>query len=226
MSSPLAVERHVAPSKALVGVPKPGPYGRRAATLAARIAMHIETLVPRGRARCLDIGCGDMAVAEAVQELAPRTVWSCIDVRPVPPDAQGEARWSKYAQFDGKKVPYPDDQFDVAVLCDVLHHTPQNAAILLAEARRVARRVIVKDHFEQGAYSRSILRLIDFVGHWSHGLAAREGDFTRDGFVRLAVERGLVIESIDCGLELHDHLPVGRSTWRHGSSFIAVLHRH
>ena len=115
MSSPLAVERHVAPSKALVGVPKPGPYGRRAATLAARIAMHIETLVPRGRARCLDIGCGDMAVAEAVQELAPRTVWSCIDVRPVPPDAQGEARWSKYAQFDGKKVPYPDDQFDVAV---------------------------------------------------------------------------------------------------------------
>lgn len=224
MGSPLAIERTMAPQRALLDSTETLLHGRLG-VLANRIAMHLETLVPRGRARCLDIGCGDMTLAEAVHEHAPRTDWLCIDVHPAPAAVQDEARWSKYRQFDGKQVPYLDDQFDVALLCDVLHHTAENAASLLAEARRVAQRVIVKDHFEHGAYSRSMLRLMDFAGGSAHGAAVPECHFTRDGFVQLAAGQGLVIESIDCGRDLDGRLPVERSWRRPDSHFIAVLHR-
>ncbi len=111
------------------------------------------------------------------------------------------------------------------MLCDVLHHTPATAARLLAEAARVARHVIVKDHFEYGAYSRSMLRLMDFVGNWGYGISVPECYFTREGFVRLAAQQGLVITSLDCGLELYEHLPVVRTVLRPDWHFIAVLRR-
>jgi hypothetical protein len=120
-------------------------------------------------------------------------------------------------------VPYRDDEFDVALLCDVLRDTPENAACLLAEARRVARSVIVKDQFEYGGYSRSMLRLMDFVGDRGERAAVRGSFLTRDGFVHLATGQGLVISSIDCGIELD---PVsGVRSLRRDCHFIAVLQR-
>jgi hypothetical protein len=225
MSSPIALE-HKAPSKkALVNLHQTLSHGHRVGLLAERIAMHIETLVPRGRAQCLDVGCGDMTLAEAISEHTPRTHWRCIDVHALPPDLNDDSRWDKYAPFDGRTIPYRDRQFDVALLCDVLHHTPENAARLLGEAARVAQRVIVKDHFEYGTYSRSMLRLIDFVGNWGYGISVPEGYFTRDGFVRLAAKEGLNITALDCGLDLYEHLPVVRTVLRPDWHFIAVLRR-
>ena len=75
--------------------------------------------------------------------------WYCIDVHRAP-ETQGQcddSRWRKYRQFDGRTIPYADEEFDVALLCDVLHHAPEDAARLLAEAGRVARHVLVKDDF-------------------------------------------------------------------------------
>ena len=108
----------------------------------------------------------------------------------------------------------------------MLHHTPENAARLLAEAGRVARHVLVKDHFERGAYSRTMLRLMDFLGNWGHGVDVPESYFTRDGFVRLAGEQHLAITALDCGLELYEHLPVVRAALRPDWHFVAVLRHH
>jgi len=197
MSSSVALAHNVAPTKAQAGLDRALPHGHRVDLLAERIGMHIESLVPRGRARCLDIGCGDMTIADAIHEYSTRTDWRCIDVHPVPPDMRRDARWSKYRQFDGRTIPYGDHEFDVALLCDVLHHTPENAARLLAEAGRVATNVLVKD-----------------------------GYFTREGFVRLAGEQDLVITALDCGVELYEHTPVVRKALRPDWHFVAVLRHH
>ena len=164
-------------------------------TLAQRIALHIESLVPRGRARCLDIGCGDMSLVEAIQARKSHTEWRCIDVHAAPqaPELRDDARWRKYLQFDGRTIPYSDGEFDVALLCDVLHHAPEDGARLLAEAGRVARHVLVKDHF------------------------------TREAFVRLATEQRLFITALDSGVDLHDPLPVPGALLRPDWQFIAVL---
>jgi len=202
MSWPLTRESKHTPNKALVSE----HADHRLEVLADRIALHIESLVPQGRARCLDIGRGDMTLAEAVQERAPRTEWRCIDV-------QG-------ARADLRE--YADHELDVALLCDVLHHAPEEAAKLLAEAARVARHVLVKDNFEYGPYSRTMLQLVDFVGN-RDGAGVPERYFTRQGFVRLAAQQQLVITALDAELDLYEHLPGVGTVLRRDWQFIAVL---
>ena len=195
-----------------------------AAVLAERIALHIQSLVRQGRARCLDVGCGDMTLAESIEARAPHTSWHCIDVHPVPAAARDTAQWSKYHQFDGRTIPYADDEFDVALLCDVLHEAPEDAGRLLTEAARVARHVLVKDHFEDGAYSRTMLQLADFVGGRGGGVPQRY--FTREGFARLASQQHLVITALDSSLDLYEHVPVVGTVLRPDWQFIAVLRSH
>ena len=199
-------------------------HNQRVEALARRIALHIESLAPNGRARCLDIGCGDMTLAEAVHARAGRTQWHCIDVHR-PPGTGNDPRWNKYRTFDGHTIPHADNEFDVALICDVLHHTPENAARLLAEASRVARRVLVKDHFESGWCSRTLLRLTDVVDNWALGFHVPHRYFTREAFARLVGEQRLAIAALDCGLELYGHLPVVRNMLQPKWQFIAVLYR-
>jgi len=219
------MEHKAPPHKAPIGLPQALSHGHRVGVLAERIAMHIETLVPRGRAHCLDVGCGDMTLAEAVQSHSPRTDWKCIDVHSLPGELSHEQRWSKYRAFDGQTIPYGEREFDIALLSDVLHHAAENAARLLAEAGRVAQRVLVKDRFEYGSYSRTMLRLMDFVGNRGGDGSVPNGYFTRESFTRLALEQQFTITALDCGLSLYEHVPLPRTVLRPDWDFIAVLRR-
>ena len=210
LNQPLvALERKNA-SDTLASARRTSSHDHRVGVLADRLALHIESLVPRGRARCLDIGCGDMSLAEAVQARASRTDWRCIDVHGLPVGSSEDPRWSKYRQFDGRRIPHADGEFDVALLCDVLNHAPEDAAELLAEAARVASHVLVKDHFEYG----------------NDGGSVPERYFTCEGFVRLANQQRLVITAIDSGLDLHDQAPGIGTLLRPDWQFIAVLRVH
>jgi SAM-dependent methyltransferase len=209
MSSSITLEHKAAPQN-LADPRRSAPNEHGVGWLAQRIALHVESLVPQGRARCLDVGCGDMALAEAIHEQVPRTDWRCIDVHQPPPAARRDPRWSKYRAFDGRTMPYGDGEFDIALLCDVLHHASEDAARLLGEASRVARRVLVKDRF---------------VGHSGYGADVPQRCFTREAFVRLAAEQRLVITALDCGLSLHEQLPVARAVVGPDRQFIAVLGR-
>jgi len=210
MSSQIALENQDMSQNALVSPHRTLSHGHRVDVLAERIALHIESLVPQGRARCLDIGCGDMALAEAVNARSSRTDWRCIDVHGLPVGFSEDPRWSKYRQFDGRRIPHADGEFDVALLCDVLHHAPEDAAELLAEAARVAGHVLVKDHFEYG----------------NDGGRVSERYFTCEGFVRLAKQQRLVITALDSGLDLYDHVPGIGTLLRPDWQFIAVLRVH
>jgi hypothetical protein len=192
--------------KAAVDPDRNSSHGHRLDVLADRIALHIESLVPQGRARCVDLGRGERALADAVQARVPRTEWRCIDVRRMPAELKDRG----------------DHEFDVASLCDVLHHAPEEAAELLAEAARVARHVLVKDSFEYGPYSRTMLKLMDFVGS-RDGAGIPEHYFTREGFVRLAAQQRLVITALDAELDLYGHVPGMATVLRRDWQFIAVL---
>ena len=210
MSWPIARQSKEESKKPLLGEQVGSGRGHRLDVLADRIALHIESLVPQGRTRCLDIGRGDPTLAVAVQARASRTDWRCIDVQRMPAEVSRRA----------------DGEFDVALLCDVLHNAPADAAKLLAEAGRVARHVLVKDNFEYGPYSRTMLQLVDFVGNRREGVHVPERYFTREGFVRLAAEQHLVITALDAELDLYEHLPGMGTLLRRDWQFIAVLRCH
>ncbi len=135
-------------------------HTRRVRVLASTLA----PLVPL-RATVLDIGCGDGRLAVALARQRPDATISGVELAPrldcpIP-----------VTPFDGRRLPFPDRSFDVALLVDVLHHTA-DPAVLLREAARVARAgVLLKDHFRHGLGARATLRFMDEIGNRRHGVA-------------------------------------------------------
>ncbi len=135
-------------------------HQNRVRTLASAIA----TLLPAD-ASALDVGCGDGELDRQLAELRPDLQIQGIDVL-----IRDGARVPVRA-FDGERLPDSDDSFDVVLLVDVLHHTP-DPVVLLKEARRVARQsVIIKDHCRDGLLAGPTLRFMDWIGNARHGVA-------------------------------------------------------
>ncbi|RMF55023.1 class I SAM-dependent methyltransferase [Candidatus Woesearchaeota archaeon] len=72
--------------------------------------------------------------------------------------------------YNGRKIPFKDKSFDVALLITVLHHT-KNPEEVLKEARRVAKRLIVMEETYSNIFQKYVTFIIDslvnfeFLGH-------------------------------------------------------------
>ena len=74
------------------------------------------------------------------------------------------------ALYHGEYMPYPDDHFDTALLLTMLHHT-KDPDLILREARRIARRLIIIEDVYDGVLQRRLTKITDsitnleFFGH-------------------------------------------------------------
>ncbi len=127
------------------------------------LAQAVAEMLPFG-ARVLDIVCGDGHIDSVIMEARPDTVIEGIDVL-VRPHTKIPVTF-----FDGATIPFPSASFDVAMMVDVLHHT-LDPRIMLREASRVASVLVIKDHFREGLLAQTTLRVMDWVGNASHGVA-------------------------------------------------------
>lgn len=91
----------------------------------------------------LNVGCGN----DYSDLRAGGNVWN-VDVRRVDPLTGVPNRVDEVA--DARSLPYATEGFDTAILGDILEHvSDEDAASIIAEARRVARRVVItcpEDH--------------------------------------------------------------------------------
>ncbi|MGE0418479.1 MAG: class I SAM-dependent methyltransferase, partial [Acetobacteraceae bacterium] len=111
-------------------------FKRRTRVLSEALAQAI----PTEARSVLDVGCGDGSIAALIQAGRPELSITGVDVLVRP-----ETR-IPVTQFDGVRLPFDDGAFDVVMFVDVLHHT-DDPAVLLREAKRVARQaVVLKDH--------------------------------------------------------------------------------
>lgn len=228
MSSPIAKARKSILDRALIRLHQRLSHGRRVRTLAVAILNEIsQAQSGRGGLRILDVGCGDMTIADQLLALDPSLTVQCVDLYPCPDGlARSDARWARYRQFDGVNLPFGSDSVDVVLFSDVLHHVPEPLrAPLLAEAARVGRLLVIKDHFEGGFYSRFVLRAMDFVGNSGYGVSVPRRYFDGARFEGLCLSAGLRQRSIRVGIALYDHLPVLRHLLRPQWQFIAVMQR-
>ncbi|PIQ91830.1 MAG: SAM-dependent methyltransferase [Parcubacteria group bacterium CG11_big_fil_rev_8_21_14_0_20_39_14] len=71
--------------------------------------------------------------------------------------------------YDGDKIPFENDEFDVSLILFVLHHIP-NSEILL-EAKRVSKKIIIIEEIYTNIFNKYLTYFIDsllnleFIGH-------------------------------------------------------------
>ena len=113
--------------------------------------------------RILDIGCGDGKIDKLIMDKKAVDIYG-VDV------LVRDKTFISVQKFDGEILPYKDNEFDVVMFIDVLHHieTPRN---VLSEAKRVARKkIIIKDHLLEGIFAYSTLKFMDYFGNAHYGV--------------------------------------------------------
>ncbi len=123
-----------------------------------KLAEHIAEVIPRD-SLVLDVGCGDGLLDRVIGQRRPDLTIRGIDV------LVREDAFIPVDPFDGSIIPFGDASFDVVTFVDVLHHT-DSPVVLLREAARVARRMIlIKDHNLEGFLAGPTLRFMDRTGN-------------------------------------------------------------
>lgn len=184
-------------------------FSRRVQVLADTIASKLPA-----EASVLDVGAGSGDMAVAILASKPSLNIEGVDVL-VRPETAIPVR-----QFDGEHLPHGDGEFDYAILVDVLHHTDDPGA-LLAEVGRVARRIVIKDHFRNGLFAGTRLRLMDWVGNAAHGVRLPYNYLSRAEWQSLWARGGFRVLEVDEDFQLYPtplDLVFGR-----GLHFIATI---
>lgn len=111
--------------------------------------------------RIVDIGAGSCHVAQTLHEKYGFDI-TAIDV------VDHNITNMPLKLYDGERLPYADGAFDVALLLFVLHHAP-DAAGLLAEAARVAKKVIILEDTPANGVETRVWRKLDYLeNHAQH----------------------------------------------------------
>jgi len=113
--------------------------------------------------KILDIGSGSCNVCEILMQKG-------YDVTPL--DVQNLSFVDNIAPiiYDGNKIPFKDDEFEFSLILTVMHHTP-NPEKILAEAKRVSKKIIIiEDIYESRlhkyiTYFMDSLLNLEFFGH-------------------------------------------------------------
>ncbi len=157
----------------------------------------------------LDLGCGDLRLGDGLRRARRLRRYVGADIWPArtaPPAG------CEYVPIDSTgRFPWSDRTFDTVLLVDVLHHC-DDPGWTLAEGLRVASRAVIKDHFEYGSGTRTLLRLLDYLGNRPYGVSVPRRYFTPESFKTLCGRvRPAVQARVEVGVRLYDHIPlVGR----------------
>ncbi len=166
---------------------------RRAHRLGALLA----AVIPPGRLRVVDVGCGDGAVAARIRELRPELEVHGIEIR------ARERTLAPMELYDGGNLPLETSEFHVALLVDVLHHADDPSRLLTEAARVAGRAVVIKDHLREGLFCGARLRFMDRVGNRRFGVPLPFHYWTRSEWRDALVELRLRADEWNESLRLY-----------------------
>lgn len=113
--------------------------------------------------KILEIGAGSGDIAKVLKNYAYEV--AVLDIKDI-------SFWDdvKPIIYDGRKMPFPDKSFDVALLITVLHHTKDPEAVL-REAKRISKKVIVIEDIFVSLFQKYLTFVMDsfismeFINH-------------------------------------------------------------
>jgi ubiquinone/menaquinone biosynthesis C-methylase UbiE len=113
--------------------------------------------------KILDIGSGNCILAKELLD-------SGYNLTPLDVVDKSRVPEIKPLIYDGKRLPFADNSFDVALLITVLHHTP-DPELILREACRVASRIMIVEDLHDSIFQKYLTFAMDstlnleFFGH-------------------------------------------------------------
>jgi ubiquinone/menaquinone biosynthesis C-methylase UbiE len=120
--------------------------------------------VESGSPDILDLGCGDGNSAVFFGKYFPNSRYFGIDssAKSVVVARAKEVSGAKFACYDGERIPYGENLFDLVFIACVLHHIPRERhTSVLREVRRVLKpggRVYVFEHNPLNPVTRKVVR--------------------------------------------------------------------
>ena len=118
---------------------------------AKRMCQDCENFIQKD-SKILDLGCGSGIVGKAFQDFFKAKIIG-VDIR----DFRVEN--IPFQIFDGKKLPFSDNSFDIVLINYVLHHSG-NPVALLKEAKRMTKgKIIVFEDLFEGFLSKLICKI-------------------------------------------------------------------
>lgn len=152
-----------------------------------------------GEESILDLGAGEGYVGE---ELARRG--HSVDLADV---VDRNATELPMTVYDGRRLSFDDDGFDVVVLCYVLHHAEDPDAVL-AQALRVGKRVVILETVFEKAWDRRLVTFLDHSANALRGMPPEPLQFDRvDGWIeRIEALGGGVASWRWLGRGVHRHV--------------------
>jgi len=105
--------------------------------------------------KIIDLGAGTCLFTKFLKDKG-------YNVKPVDIKDRSYYRNIKVYIYDGGHLPFKDNEFDVCILKSVLHHMP-NPEVVLAEAVRVSRKLIIYENVVTNIFQRHYTYLIDCI---------------------------------------------------------------
>ncbi|WP_298423960.1 class I SAM-dependent methyltransferase [uncultured Kordia sp.] len=218
MSSPLAKDKKSFFDKLLIRFHKNASHSNRIAILSRLFTQKIQELaIQKETITLLDIGCGDMKITKILAEQNKNLQTTGVDIYP------NTRNWKNYVAFDGRTLPFTEKSFDIILFSDVLHHDYENLDQLIKEAKRVSNFIMIKDHFEYGFFSRTLLQLADIVGNYGYGVSIPKRYFTKKRFQELVKKHQLTEIKQQCPVYLYNHLPLVKYIFKGKYQFTSVI---
>jgi ubiquinone/menaquinone biosynthesis C-methylase UbiE len=118
--------------------------------------------------RILDMGCGDGAVEMFLEKEFPSFTINAIDISAESIALAKEKKLASttFEQYDGKKIPYENESFDIVIIASVLHHIEfKGHHQFLQEVKRVLKiggRLYIFEHNPANPITRYIVRTCVF----------------------------------------------------------------
>jgi ubiquinone/menaquinone biosynthesis C-methylase UbiE len=106
--------------------------------------------------------------------------------------------------YDGKKIPFPDKTFDVAVVCTVMHHITDTESSL-RELKRVCKKIIIVEDVPRDPLHALAIWTLDSIINWEyigHPHSNKTDEEWQECFERL-------------GMKLTRHIPLNDGIYNH-----------
>ena len=127
--------------------------------------------------KIVDIGAGSCQIAEYIRDKYQ------TDITPIDVVDYNKTNL-KLVLYNGKKIPFENQMFDIALIIFVLHHS-KDQEVILEEAQRVAKKIIILEDTPRSSIERLLWHFWDWLLNLGHNVSMTYSAKTEKEWLKL-----------------------------------------